>query len=36
MENTTFWCVIRQVDKLNNEKFFLPGTIGAGFVYATF
>ena len=21
------WCATRQVDKLNNEKFFFPGTV---------
>ena len=22
-----FWCATRQVDKLNNENFFFPGTV---------
>ena len=23
----SFWCATRQVDKLNNENFFFPGTV---------
>jgi hypothetical protein len=25
--NLVFWCATRQVDKLNNENFFFPGTV---------
>ena len=25
--NPCFWCATRQVDKLNNENFFFPGTV---------
>ena len=28
MSQTSFlWCATRQVDKLNNENFFFPGTV---------
>ena len=27
VRNLEFWCATRQVDKLNNENFFFPGTV---------
>ena len=34
--NPLNWYATRQVDKLNNKKFFFPGTLCTGFLYATF